>query len=69
MGLILTRVVFQAAWLLRITTCIDLTTLSGDDTPSNIQRLCFKAKQPIRYDLLADMKVAHLGLLNVQVLS
>lgn len=51
---------WQAAWLLRITACIDLTTLSGDDTPSNIQRLCYKAKQPIRYDLLADMKVAHL---------
>lgn len=53
---------WQAAWLLRITSCIDLTTLSGDDTPSNVQRLCYKAKHPIRYDLLAAMKVEDLGI-------
>ncbi|KAM4670620.1 deoxyribose-phosphate aldolase isoform 4-T4 [Amazona ochrocephala] len=43
---------WQAAWLLKAVTCIDLTTLSGDDTPSSIHRLCFKAKHPIREDLL-----------------
>ncbi len=42
----------QAAWLLRAVTCIDLTTLSGDDTPGRIRRLCAKAKQPIRPDML-----------------
>lgn len=33
---------FKAAWLLRAVTCIDLTTLSGDDTWSNVTRLCGK---------------------------
>ena len=32
----------RAAWLLRAITCIDLTTLGGDDTESNVTRLCFK---------------------------
>ena len=43
---------WQAAWLLRAVTCIDLTTLAGDDTPGRIRRLCAKAKQPIRPDML-----------------
>ncbi len=43
---------WQAAWLLRAVTCIDLTTLAGDDTPGNVQRLCAKARQPVRQDLL-----------------
>ncbi|HUG41154.1 MAG TPA: deoxyribose-phosphate aldolase [Longimicrobiales bacterium] len=43
---------WQAAWLLRAVTCIDLTTLSGDDTPGNVRRLAAKARQPIRGDLL-----------------
>ena len=43
---------WQAAWLLRAVTCIDLTTLAGDDTPGNVQRLCAKARQPVRSDLL-----------------
>src|SRR5260370_20654469 len=34
---------WQAAWLLRAITCIDLTTLAGDDTPGNVLRLCAKA--------------------------
>ncbi|WP_298841531.1 deoxyribose-phosphate aldolase [uncultured Roseobacter sp.] len=37
----------QAAWLLRAVTCIDLTTLSGDDTSRRVNRLCAKARQPI----------------------
>jgi deoxyribose-phosphate aldolase len=43
---------WQAAWLLRAITCIDLTTLAGDDTPGNVLRLCAKARQPVRLDLL-----------------
>jgi len=43
---------WQAAWLLRAITCIDLTTLSGDDTPGTVRRLCGKARQPVRADLL-----------------
>src|SRR3972149_3682890 len=46
---------WQAAWLLRAGTCIDLTTLSGDDTPGRVRRVCAKAKQPIRPDMLARM--------------
>jgi deoxyribose-phosphate aldolase len=44
---------WQAAWLLRAVTCLDLTTLQGDDTPGNVRRLCAKARQPVRRDLLA----------------
>jgi deoxyribose-phosphate aldolase len=43
---------WQAAWLLRAITFIDLTTLQGDDTPGNVRRLCAKARQPVRLDLL-----------------
>lgn len=43
---------WQAAWLLKAITCIDLTTLSGDDTPGRVKRLCAKAKQPVRQDIL-----------------
>src|ERR1700730_16209802 len=38
---------WQAAWLLRAITCMDLTTLSGDDTDERVRRLCAKARQPI----------------------
>ncbi|XP_069765453.1 deoxyribose-phosphate aldolase [Narcine bancroftii] len=53
---------WQAAWLLKAVTCIDLTTLSGDDTPSNIQRLCYKAKHPIREDLLKHLNMQDEGI-------
>jgi len=53
---------WQAAWLLRAITCLDLTTLAGDDTPGTVQRLAAKARQPVRHDLLAQLGVAHLGL-------
>jgi deoxyribose-phosphate aldolase len=46
---------WQAAWLLRAITCIDLTTLAGDDTPGNVRRLCDKARQPVRQELLAAL--------------
>jgi deoxyribose-phosphate aldolase len=49
---------WQAAWLLRAVTCIDLTTLSGDDTPGRIRRLCAKARQPVRPDMLAQLGMA-----------
>ena len=42
----------QAAWLLRAVTCIDLTTLSGDDTDLRVGRLCAKARQPVSATLL-----------------
>ena len=35
---------WQAAWLLRAVTCLDLTTLSGDDSDANVKRLCFKGE-------------------------
>lgn len=53
---------WQAAWLLRAVTCIDLTTLAGDDTPGNVQRLCAKAKQPVRQDLLKAMGMENMGI-------
>ncbi|PJE36687.1 deoxyribose-phosphate aldolase [Pseudooceanicola lipolyticus] len=43
---------YQAAWLCRAVSCIDLTTLAGDDTVARVQRLCAKARQPVRADLL-----------------
>lgn len=49
---------WQAAWLLRAVTCIDLTTLAGDDTPGNVIRLCAKAKNPVRKDILEAMGMA-----------
>src|SRR3989441_2285534 len=53
---------WQAAWLLRAITCMDLTTLQGDDTPGNVLRLCAKARRPLRDDLVDALGVAHLGL-------
>merc|ERR1719355_456852 len=47
--------IHQAAWLLRATQCVDLTTLAGDDTDVNVARLCAKAKNPIRKDMLEAM--------------
>jgi deoxyribose-phosphate aldolase len=42
----------QAAWLCKAISLIDLTTLSGDDTKGRVERLCAKARQPVRADLL-----------------
>ena len=53
---------WQAAWLLRAIRCIDLTTLSGDDTPGTVRRLCAKARRPVRADLLDALWVRELGL-------
>ena len=51
---------WQAAWLLRAVTCIDLTTLAGDDTAERVKRLCGKAKAPVRADLLAALGVENI---------
>lgn len=48
---------YQAAWLLRAITCIDLTTLSGDDTEGRVRRLCAKARHPVRADILDALGV------------
>ena len=53
---------WQAAWLLRVISCMDLTTLSGDDTVGNVRRLCAKARHPLRQDLVDALGVADLGL-------
>jgi deoxyribose-phosphate aldolase len=45
----------QAAWLCRAVSCIDLTTLAGDDTEDRVRRLCGKARQPVRPDLLVAL--------------
>ena len=52
---------WQAAWLLRAITCMDLTTLQGDDTSTNVLRLCAKAKHPVRPDLLDALGARELG--------
>lgn len=49
---------WQAAWLLRAITTIDLTTLSGDDTPGTVRRLCAKARQPLRPELMQALGIA-----------
>ncbi|WP_246003829.1 deoxyribose-phosphate aldolase [Histidinibacterium lentulum] len=43
---------WQAAWLARAISCIDLTTLAGDDTPGRVARLCAKARRPVAPELL-----------------
>jgi deoxyribose-phosphate aldolase len=48
---------YQAAWLVRALQCIDLTTLSGDDTLGRVHRLCIKARRPLREDLLQALKL------------
>jgi len=53
---------WQAAWLLRAVTLMDLTTLQGDDTPARVRRLCAKARAPIRDDLLAALGAEGLGI-------
>jgi deoxyribose-phosphate aldolase len=53
---------WQAAWLLRAITLMDLTTLSGDDTPGTVRRLCAKARRPLRDDLASALGVEELGL-------
>ncbi len=58
---------WQAAWLLRAITLIDLTTLSGDDTRGNVLRLCAKARHPVRADLLEALGAAGLPIRTAAV--
>ncbi|MBZ5526977.1 MAG: deoxyribose-phosphate aldolase [Acidobacteriia bacterium] len=53
---------WQAAWLLRAISCMDLTTLSGDDTEERVRRLCAKARRPLRQDLVERLGIAKLNL-------
>ena len=53
---------WQAAWLLRAITCMDLTTLSGDDTDERVRRLCAKAKHPLQEALVKQLGVEALGI-------
>jgi deoxyribose-phosphate aldolase len=51
---------WQIAWLLRAITCMDLTTLSGDDTDERVKRLCAKAKQPIQQEIVEKLGIEEL---------
>ncbi|MDP6729334.1 MAG: deoxyribose-phosphate aldolase [SAR324 cluster bacterium] len=51
---------WQAAWLLKAIRCMDLTTLSSDDTPGRVQRLCSKALRPLKQELLDDLGIRSL---------
>ena len=51
---------YQAAWLCKAVSLIDLTTLSGDDTPGRVQRLCAKARQPVSAGILDRLGMAGL---------
>src|SRR5438105_8269063 len=53
---------WQAAWLLRAITCMDLTTLSGDDTDERVRRLCAKARQPIQQELVQRLGIEELNI-------
>src|SRR5277367_177443 len=55
---------FQIAWLLRAISCMDLTTLSGDDTDERVRRLCAKARRPIQQDVV---RLLGIGELNIRV--
>ena len=51
---------YQAAWLIKALQCIDLTTLAGDDTPGRVQRLCAKAKRPLRDDIVKALGLSEM---------
>jgi len=53
---------WQAAWLLRAISCMDLTTLSGDDTDERVRRLCAKGKQPLQQELVEKLGIEKLGI-------
>jgi deoxyribose-phosphate aldolase len=49
---------YQAAWLVKALQCIDLTTLAGDDTQARVERLCAKARRPLRDDIVEALGLA-----------
>src|SRR5262249_53395186 len=51
---------WQAAWLLRAITLMDLTTLNSDDTSGRVERLCAKARHPVTQDILDGLGVGDL---------
>jgi deoxyribose-phosphate aldolase len=51
---------WQAAWLVNAIRCVDLTTLSGDDTPDRVARLCAKARRPLAEHIMAGLGLDHL---------
>jgi len=53
---------WQAAWLLRAISCMDLTTLSGDDTDERVRRLCAKARRPLQQELVEKLGIAELNI-------
>ncbi len=53
---------WQAAWLLRAITCMDLTTLSGDDTDERVRRLCAKGRHPIQQEIVQKLGIEELGI-------
>lgn len=53
---------WQAAWLLKAIACMDLTTLSGDDTPGRVKRLCAKARTPLRPEMVQALGIEDLNL-------
>ena len=57
----------QAAWLLKVVSLIDLTTLSGDDTRTRVRRLCKKALNPINEKTKAALDIGDLNLKTAAV--
>src|SRR3989442_501679 len=53
---------WQVAWLLRAISCMDLTTLSGDDTDERVRRLCAHARQPLQQELVKRLGIEELDL-------
>jgi deoxyribose-phosphate aldolase len=53
---------WQAAWLLRAISCMDLTTLSGDDTDERVRRLCAKARHPLQQEIVEKLGIGDLGI-------
>ena len=53
---------WQIAWLLRAISCMDLTTLSGDDTDERVRRLCAKARRPIQEEIVRKLGIESLGI-------
>src|SRR6202042_2792522 len=53
---------WQAAWLLRAIACMDLTTLSGDDSAERVRRLCAKARNPLQRHIVEKLGIEELNL-------
>ncbi|PHS13831.1 MAG: deoxyribose-phosphate aldolase [Kangiella sp.] len=53
---------WQAAWLVKAISCIDLTTLSGQDTPGKVRRLCAKARTPVSLEIQKELGIHDLNL-------